>query len=124
MSDMTHLEHSIYRTVYWFSMFNYPLTSFEIWKWLYNPSGAYDYDEIYKALDESEILTDKLNYQDGYYSISEKDISDLIASRHNGFLDAVRKFKKLKRAARLLGLIPGVRAVGAANNLSWWNKTK
>lgn len=120
--NQTKLDQAIIKTVSWFSIFDYPLTTFEIWKWLYKPDRVYKLGEVYKALDESVRLQELLREKDGFFTFGkEKNIEDLIVMRHDRFLDAVRKFAKLKRAATFFSLIPSVRAVATANTLSWWH---
>lgn len=112
------------RTVLWFSQFSYPLTVFEIWKWLLNPERAYGLGEIYAILERSPWLADKLEVQDGFYALKGSDIERLMEDRQNKFLDAERKFALLRRAAKYFSLLPAVRCVAAANTLAWWSTTK
>ncbi len=127
---MTPVEHAILKTVVWFSLFETPVTVFEIWKWMLCADRAYGLEEVYAAL-EGEGLRGRLEGKDGFWTVvptpgigwvSEKnDIGAWAEERRDRFLDATRKYAKLKRAARYFALVPTVESVSAANTLAWWN---
>lgn len=126
---MTPVEHAILKTVAWFSLFEAPVTVFEIWKWMIDPDRAYGLEEVYAAL-EGEGLRGKLVGKDGFWAVCPfgKDpklsfgtVQSLALERRERFLDAARKYGKLRRAARYFALIPTVESVSAANTLAWWN---
>ncbi|MBI5793742.1 hypothetical protein HZA87_01470 [Candidatus Uhrbacteria bacterium] len=120
----TDLERAVLKTIVWFSMFSQPVTVFEIWKWLIQPSRAYDLCEVESILERSTWLMGKLQSSHGHYCVKgDRDLEALIAHRQKRFLDAERKFKRLRRAARLFRLLPHVRAVAAVNTLAWWGTT-
>ncbi|MFA4845338.1 MAG: hypothetical protein WC654_02160 [Patescibacteria group bacterium] len=117
----TDLERTVLKTVLWFSMFSQPVTVFEIWKWLIQPSRTYDLCEVQSILERSEWLKLKLKASRGFYALkSETPIAQWIVNRQERFLDAERKFKRLRRVARFFRLLPGLRAVAAVNTLAWW----
>jgi len=117
----TDLERSILRTVAYFSLFEYPLTMFETWKWLAEPSVAYKLEDVRSALQTSTWLAARLEQHDGF--VMQKGKGDMVATRHTRFLDASRKFHRLHRIGRYLACLPMVRAVAACNTLAW-NNTK
>lgn len=120
-SQTTDLERSILKTVLWFSLFSQPLTVFEIWKWLMQPVRAYDLCEVQSILERSAWLAEKLQTFEGFWSVKgEVTIQSLIHARQDRFLDAERKFKRVRRAARFFRLLPHMRAVAAVNSLAWW----
>ncbi len=121
----TDLELSIFRTVCWFSLFDFPLTHFEIWKWLLKPHRAYDLFEVSQSLTQSPWLHDRLQTHHGFYHLkTEGSHESALAQRHRRFLDGVRKYRKLRFACHFFQLLPSVRAVAAANTLSWWHTTE
>lgn len=124
MNSRTDLEESVMRTVLWFSQFSYPLTVFEIWKWLLHPERAYGLAEVYAVLERSEWLREKLESQAGFFALKDSGIGQLIQGRQDKFLDAERKFALLRRTVKYFSLLPGVRAVAAANTLAWWSTTR
>jgi hypothetical protein len=73
------------------------------------------------VLRESVWLRGRLVFQDGFFVLGGRLAETEVARRQRRFLDAARKFKKLRRAVRYFSLFPFVRAVFACNNLAWRN---
>lgn len=118
----TALELTIARTLAWFSLFDYPLTSFDLWKYLYQPDKKYSLIEVETVLFESRWLAEKIKISGGFYFWFEgKDDTLMIKITQARFLDATRKYKKLRWAVRYFSLFPFIRAVFACNNLPWHN---
>lgn len=115
----TPLEQSIHRTVAWFSLFEIPVTAFEAWKWMLAPDRTYRLEEVYAAL-EGEWLRGRLAGANGMWTLVEAS-NATAAHRRERFLDAARKYGRLRRAARYLARVPGVEAVAAANTLALWD---
>ena len=111
------LEQAIYQTVAYFSLFNYPLTTFEIWKWLFGYEKKVSLLDVRNALKSDPCSS--LVSENGFWSLPSQDISELVLTRHERYLDAVRKYKRLRRAVWYLSLIPSVRGVAACNTLAW-----
>ncbi len=121
----TPLEQAIARTAAWFSMFETPVTVFELWKWMLDPDRAYSLEETHAALDGT-WLREKLVEADGVWTVASSPLLPQGGAgggplRRERFLDATRKFKKLRRAMRFVRLVPGVVGVAAGNTLAWWN---
>lgn len=126
----TPLEQAIARTAAWFSMFETPVTVFELWKWMLKPDRPYSLEETHAAFD-GEWLRERLVERDGMWTLRpepsnggvEKHVQYSVPDfeRRTRFLDATRKFKKLRRAMRFVRLVPGVVGVAAGNTLAWWN---
>ncbi len=118
----TEFEQSIHRTIAWFSVFSYPVTAFEIWKWLHAPGEDISLEQVYETLEQSHWLACRIQASGAFYTLADfGDIEEMVALRHERFLDALRKYRKLKRAAAFFSLIPSVQAVAAGNTLSWWH---
>lgn len=118
----TPLEQAVFRTLAWFSIFSYPLTIFEVWKWLLEPDRSYNLSETYRILDESVWLSSKIEKRDGFVALIGKiSVDEQVKERQNRFLDAVTKYASLRRAAVWFQLFPGVQAVAAANTMAWWH---
>ena len=114
---MSVLEEDILRTIAWFSIFEYPMTSFEVWKWMLEPKENYKLEDVVLALSRSKILSQNLVQEDGVFYL-RGSVSDTNIKRER-FRDAVKKMKRLKRAMRYLKLIPMIRGVAVCNTLSW-----
>ncbi len=127
MAVPTDLELSIFRTLCWFSIFDLPLTTFDLWKWLLKPGRTYDLFEVDTALEQSNWLSGRMSVRDGMFLLVHSGINpglipDRVGQdRHRRFLDAQRKFRKLRRAAFFFQLLPGIEAVYGANTLAWWH---
>ncbi len=136
----THIEQSIYKTVAWFSMFETPVTVFELWKWMLTPDRPYSLEETHAALN-GEWLRERLVEREGMWTTRDSteplpptpgvggnaarrfdhQPRALVVGRRARFVDATRKYKKLRRAMRFVRLVPGVVGVAAGNTLAWWN---
>jgi hypothetical protein len=115
------LELSIFRTLAYFAYFKYPLTSFEIWKWLLMPAGKYSLFEVITALDHSVWLRAHCEPWQGFYALHETQYQ--VSDRHLRFLDAMRKYRKVERAMQILGRLPWIEGVAVCNSLAWYATT-
>lgn len=116
------LERSILHTVCWFAVHGYPVTAFEAWKWLWFPVRTYHLEEVVSTLAGSAWLVERLQTDGAFYALrGQESVAELVARREERFTDAVRKYAKLRRAARYLALLPTVEAVSAGNTLAWWH---
>ena len=57
----TDLEKSIIKTIAYFDVFNFPLTTSEVWKWLYRPREKYTLQQVRDALASSDWLAERLS---------------------------------------------------------------
>jgi tetratricopeptide (TPR) repeat protein len=124
-----NLEKSIFATLAYFDVFDYPLTLFEIWKWLYKfenwkleienlePSGSLA--DIQKILESSDVLKSLVSSQRGFYFLKGKD--NLVELRQKRYNLAEKKFKKALRIARFFKFIPGIKMIAVCNSLAWSN---
>lgn len=114
------LELDIYRTIAFFSYFRYPLTSFEVWKWLMEPRASYTLDAVMNTLRHSEWLAERIRAKNGFYGIEteSRGINAQIQLRHDRFLNAVKKYKKMKRVLAYVARLPGVQGVAVCNSLA------
>lgn len=110
------LERTILRTVSYFSFFSYPLTAFEIWKWQLSPVTPYSLHLVMEAL-ASPSLQEKLVHRHGHYTLASRSIEDCLEQRHDRFLNAIAKYKKLARVLKYLARIPYIEGVAMCNSL-------
>lgn len=111
------LELSVYRTLAYFAYFKYPLTSFEIWKWLLEPGEEVSLAQVIEALSSSSWLKDRLKFYQGFYALEH--VAHQYHDRHLRFLDAMRKYDKALRTAKWLGRLPWIEGVAICNSLAW-----
>jgi hypothetical protein len=120
----TELERAVMRTVLWFSVFSYPVTAFEIWKWLMQPGQNFSLAQVYAVLDSSVYLQEKLQSLQGFYVLRGVCAEELVEQRLERHVDAERKFRLLTRVARYFQLLPAVRASAAVNTMALWSTTR
>ncbi|MFZ5364734.1 MAG: hypothetical protein ACOZBH_00860 [Patescibacteria group bacterium] len=119
---LSPLEKSILATIIYFDIFNYPLTSFEVYKYLISPKGAQlkaGYASVKQALETSPLLRKKIESQHGFYFLLNR--SSLINIRRQRYLLAGKKLANAKKYFRLLAKIPFVTGVSVCNSLSYSN---
>lgn len=119
----TQLELAILKTVIYFDLFSYPLSIFEIWRWLWDESGAelssVTLGEVQHVLGTSDWLGSRIDEVEGLYVLKGK--TDHIAIRQRRYVIAERKYTKAIRIARLISCLPHVRAISVCNNLAFSN---
>ena len=109
------LENSIIKTISYFDLFDFPLTSFEIHKNLLQTEKKYSLNRILQILNKVESIESK----DGFYFL--KNRSSIIVKRKQRYLLAENKIKKSKWLFSLLAKIPFVNAIYICNDLSYQN---
>jgi len=129
----TDLKKAIIKVVAYFDMFDYPLTDFEVWKYL---SVKYNFIEVKKILylmslrgsesDRSNLVfvplteiaspsarNDNLETKNGFYFFSGRN--GIINARMARYNFADRKFKRALRVAKLFKLIPWIKMIAVGN---------
>lgn len=123
---MTRLEQAIIETIIYLDVFEYPLTSFEIWKWLYGAhqpdqagGEAYTLEEVSRVLDESATLSRFITSESGMIFLRGKASHREV--RAERYVLAERKFRRAMRFARLIRLVPYIRMIAVCNSLGYSN---
>ena len=114
------LQKTIVATVAYFDVFEYPLTSVEIWKWLYQPAGRYSLHQVVTALADP-ALAGRLGQQRGFYCLRGREQN--ISTRLERYRVAKKKFAVARRGARVLRLLAFVELVAVCNNVGYNNAT-
>lgn len=119
----TDLEQSILRTLCWFAVFDQSITGFEIWKWLIEPARAYDLSEVYRVLEGSEWVKERVIEKGGYFRVATEvtEATGVVGTRSKNYLDAAKKFRKLRRASHYFRLFSSARSIAAVNSIAWMN---
>lgn len=102
------LERSIKATVAYFSLFDYPLTVFEIQKWLWSPQPV-SLPAVYEALRQTGELEEK----DGFFFLP--GASGSVGRRLRTYFDNQKKIKRAQNSARLASWLPFWRLVAVVN---------
>lgn len=124
IASPTDLEQSILRTLCWFAVFERPITGFEIWKWLIEPARAYDLSEVYRVIESSEWVKARIVEEGGYYvmgGVPRPRLRETVETRSKNYLDAAKKFRKLRRVSAYFRLFSSARSVAAVNSIAWMN---
>lgn len=121
------LSKNILATIIYYDGLDYPLTSFEVWKYLvrtdyYSPNNTAAANitllEVMKQLEgkELQVFVQQLN---GFYFLKGRE--SLVARRiANGKISS-GKLKRLRRVAKMLRYVPFVRMVGVTGGLAMKN---
>lgn len=119
----TSLEQSIFNSVSYFDIFDYPLTHFELYSFLFSEEKKrYSFVEVKNCLQESSVLQEKLFFRDGF--IGKVSREALISERQKRYIISHDKFRKVRRFAKLAKHLPFVELIAACNNLSFYNAKK
>ncbi len=115
------LGKNIAATVTYYDVMDFPLTSFEIWKYLVEhdkASAAMEPVPLYKVWDilHSEQLKEKVAEKNGFYFLPGRE--RLVEERVRREKLSVQKLKRMRRLVRVLAAVPYVRMIGATGSLS------
>lgn len=111
MSNLLNKDINIalIKTIVFFDLFNYPLTTYELWRYL---SISSSYLKIHKFLDNLK-KEGKISEKQGFYFLPNRE--ELINYRQKRYHFANRKINKAKRVAKLFSYIPWLRFVALSN---------
>lgn len=113
---MPLLEQSIVKTITWFDLFDFPLTAWEVWKFLWMHTAAYA--EVVDCLN-SQTTSGSIASAEGFYFLPGRQ--DTVYTRKDRYVLAERKFKKLMRVATWLTWLPWIRMIAVCNTLGYSN---
>ncbi|OIP58045.1 MAG: hypothetical protein COX79_03355 [Candidatus Levybacteria bacterium CG_4_10_14_0_2_um_filter_36_16] len=113
-----NLQSHILKTICYADIFDYPMTSGEIWKYLITrePVSKKNFSKLFKYPIEG------LGKKDKFYFLKGKEF--LVDVRKKREEISIRKIKKAKRIAQILSLIPPVLLIGISGSLSMNNCKK
>ncbi len=112
------LRQSILKTVLYADIFEYPLTSSQIWRYLIasRKFKKQDFDKVLKDMGKTVSSGSGLYFLGGRKKLIEKRV---IGKKESG-----RKLSSLYKTAALLSLIPTVSLIGVSGGLSMENADK
>ncbi|MFA6042722.1 MAG: hypothetical protein WCV85_00530 [Patescibacteria group bacterium] len=117
---MTPVETAILRTLAYFDIFSYPLTSWELWKWGIGELGkGLDFSQLQQAFRNSPILQSKIGHQHGFFFLQGHE--EIIATRQARYRLALLKAKRARRIVRTLVRFPFIQAVALCNSMGLAN---
>ena len=113
------LEQQILRTIIYFDIFDYPLTTLEIWR---NLSARARYGEVVSALTESKWLKERAEFRSGMWALILPlggGVPPPSGERARRYRASKRKLDIARKFARAARYIPWVRAIYACNSLGF-----
>lgn len=118
---MSPIVEAIIATLVYYDIFSYPLTEFEIWKYLMvSPKSSRDVSllDISIALNDEEIKK-QVSKKYGFYFLSgREDIVDLRLARKK---ITIEKWNYIQKFFSLLSIVPWVRGVFVSGSLAMEN---
>jgi len=125
-NKFSQIEKAIIRTIGWYDIFDYPLTTEEIWRWLYidkeEENFKKDLNDVIDALEMSESLKKIMEEDEGYYFL--KGRREIIEIRKERRDYDQKKWEKAKTAVNYLKMAPFVKYIAVCNNLAINNAKK
>lgn len=122
------LLHSILSAITYFDLFDYPLTSTEVWKYQWRGTDADNNAEergtvfsLFEVIDTLEQLEKdgRVTSGNGFYFLPGREA--LIKTRNLRHVIAYRKWRKALRVVRVLRWFPCIRMIAVANTLAYDN---
>lgn len=118
MIELPHNQKSILKTLAYFDIFDYPLTFFEIYKWLWQPTPEYAAVDLLadlKLLLAENIIEEKF----GLYFLPQREA--ITITRYRRYRYAEKKFLIAAKVARWVAAVPFVEMIAVCNNVGYSN---
>ncbi|MEK7139236.1 MAG: hypothetical protein AAB817_00885 [Patescibacteria group bacterium] len=110
------LAIAILKTMAYFDLFDYPLVSTEIWRYLFAPeSSPVSLAEIDTVVNHPPGW---LARTDGHYYLAQAP-AELVTRRQQRWRDSQAKWRRARRVGRWLAYLPFVRLIAVANTVSY-----
>lgn len=110
---MNELDNAIIKTLVWFDLFDFPLTSREIHRHLWQHKA--DLSEVESSLQNSEELNKRIESSEAFFFL--KGRNDTVRARKTRYTYAERKFKRALRVSKILSFIPWIKMISVCNTL-------
>lgn len=127
--NMPYLRDSVLATLAYYDIFDFPLTLFEVNKYLINPSRlsrnavleTISLDDLVKDV-ESLVATGRIGSQNGFYFLPGRELSCELRREREKI--AAKKWKKFLRTAKWFQAVPYLRGVMASGSMAVGNTDK
>ncbi len=110
-----NLKMSILWTLAYFDIFDHPLTSFEIWKYLWSPDGSIDFEQVKSELDNLKTQ-ETVGVKDGFYFLANRQ--DIILKRKISWQISKRKIDRARLMAKIFQYVPYIRGIFICNRVA------
>ncbi|MFA6551627.1 MAG: hypothetical protein WCV41_03825 [Patescibacteria group bacterium] len=112
------LPPAILQTLAYFDVFNFALTDWEIYKYLWVENLA-DKNVSYFQVREILINLPQAAYKDGFYFLAGRE--ELVPLRKERQIIAREKYKRARRVAIFFSLLPFIKMIAVCNSLAYDN---
>lgn len=103
-----HIQTNIIKTICYFDIFDYPLTSFEIWQKI---DLKIDLPEIINELEN--INKNIIKEKHGFYFLDKRE--EIINIRRKRYNHTIRKLKRAKLITHIFKFIPSIKFIAVGN---------
>ncbi len=125
---MSATDQSILKTLAYFDLFEYPLTTFEVWQWFWSPIDSFhelggeppSLADIDTALNDL-LRSGRLEMKEGFWFLSGKAAH--VETRRARHRLSIMKLARAKRLIRLFSWLPSIEGVAICNSLGIHNAT-
>ena len=111
-------KQAILQTLAYFDVFNFALTDWEIYKYLWVENLA-DKNVSYFQVREILINLPQAEYKDGFYFFTGRE--ELAPLRKERQIIAREKYKRARRVAKLFSVLPFIKMIAVCNSLAYDN---
>ena len=115
-ADNNNINKAIIKTLAFFDLFDYPLTPWEVYKFLYKKPAKY-FDVIIAL--SNLVQNKKIETKNSFYFLPGK--TEIYNVRKERYLIANKKYKIARRAARWLSWLTHLKMIAVCNNLAYSN---
>ena len=120
LKNLEKLEKAIVSTIFYYDIFDYPLTSFELWTWLLDYKCSF-YD-LKKCLSNNYNILRYIEIKDDFCFVKGRRDIIKIRKEHRDF--SVSKWKKALKIVNLIKFLPFVKMVALCNSIGYFNLNK
>lgn len=117
------IEKQILATIAYYDMFDYPLTSMEIFSYAIRSGdvgeGGHTLGEVLDALENSEMLKGRISVKYGFYFLKARE--GIVDRRLERKKIADQKWKRARRIFRIMQVMPFLRSVFVSGSLALGN---
>ncbi len=122
--DKTNLQEAIVRTIAFFDLFSYPLTGFEVWKYL---DVKCELTEVLENIAKKSPLVPlfergQVERKNGFYFLAGRE--EIIKERMARYNYSDKKFKRAVLLSRIFKFIPWIKMIAVGNIIGAHNLKK
>lgn len=113
---ITSLKQSILFTISYFDVFEYPLTAFDVWRYLFGFKA--ELAQVILKLDDL-IRQGQIEMKNGFYFLPER--SNLVDKRQDNHDVSEKFWRRAVMVTKILSYIPFIKMISVVNSLAFFN---